>query len=380
MHIVHYCQHVLGVGHVARSLEIAKALAGHRVTFVSGGRELELPLPAHAELFRLPGLMMTEDFSTMYAVDEGRSVDDVQAERAGRLTALVRDERPDVFLVELFPFGRNGFRFELLPALEAARKAGIHVVCSLRDVLVEKNDPVKYEARVVKRANAYFDAIAVHADPRVVALDETFSRLADLKPRIVYTGYVTPRPAPEAGPALRRELELSPQDKLVVASAGGGAVGGPLLSAALEAFARLEKPGTHLRMFTGPYLDDETFAALTNRADAIPNAVVERFTDRFPDYLAAADASVSQAGYNTTMNLLAAGVPALVAPFDQNREQRMRAERLQGLGALEILDGLAPAALARRLETLLTRGRTRVDVDLDGAVNTVRMLESLISS
>ena len=53
---------------------------------------------------------------------------------------------------------------------------------------------------------------------------------------------------------------------------------------------------------------------------------------------AAADLSVSMGGYNTTMNILASGVPALVWPFGQNREQRLRAERLADLGALRVLE------------------------------------------
>jgi predicted glycosyltransferase len=56
--------------------------------------------------------------------------------------------------------------------------------------------------------------------------------------------------------------------------------------------------------------------------------LVSRFTPDFLSYLEAADLSVSMAGYNTCMNILAAKTPAIVWPFSQNREQRLRAERL----------------------------------------------------
>ncbi len=36
MKILVYCQHVLGVGHFFRTLEICRALAGHDVVLVSG--------------------------------------------------------------------------------------------------------------------------------------------------------------------------------------------------------------------------------------------------------------------------------------------------------------------------------------------------------
>jgi predicted glycosyltransferase len=201
---------------------------------------------------------------------------------------------------------------------------------------------------------------------------------------VAYTGYVTtPAPSSETAATLRQELGLSGTDKLILASAGGGNVGEPLLKATLETFARLEFPGAHLQIFTGPYLDDAHYAALKRRAMEIPNARVERFTDRFPAWLATADCSVSQAGYNTTMNLLTAGTPALVLPFAQNREQRMRAERLAHMDGPEVLDesDLDPARLAQRMETLLSKPRgTLSSVDLDGAATTARMLEDLAES
>jgi predicted glycosyltransferase len=105
---------------------------------------------------------------------------------------------------------------------------------------------------------------------------------------------------------------------------------------------------------------------------------VFRFTPDFLSYLAAADLSVSMTGYNTCMNILAAQVPALVWPFSQNREQRLRAERLSRLGALEAIDDDAfqPAHLATIMDRALSRrSRTPVTIDLEGAANTARWLE-----
>ena len=46
-------------------------------------------------------------------------------------------------MLELYPFGRKAFRFELDPVLEGIRDRSLgpcRVVCSLRDVLVEKKN------------------------------------------------------------------------------------------------------------------------------------------------------------------------------------------------------------------------------------------------
>ncbi len=382
MRVAYYCQHVLGMGHFFRSLEIAKALAGHQVDLISGGPEVQVELPAHVSLFRLPGLMMNDDFSELFPLESGLSLDEVKNERMQLLGERFLLFPPDLFLVELFPFGRNQFSFELLPLLKDIREGRfgpVKVVCSLRDVLVEKRDRQKYEARVVKRLNEYFDLLVVHADPKLLRLDETFESLDRVRIPVRYTGFVTTKPAPGAGVALRRELGQNPGQKLVVASIGGGKVGGRLLFSALQAFALLDHKDSRMHVFSGPYMDPAEFLALEKLASAIPGIVLERFTDRFLDYLDAADLSLSQAGYNTAMNILASGVPALVWPFDQNREQRLRAEKLMRLGALSILDDadLPPERLATRMAEAMNSGKRSgpPPVDLEGASNTARLLE-----
>lgn len=392
MHIVHYSQHVLGVGHLFRSLEIVRALKPHPVTFVTGGREMSVPVPGHVRHFSLPPLMMDADFKSMLpgeAIPDGtdptRWVENAMHTRRERLLALMRESRPDILLVELFPFGRKKFSFELLPILQAA-KAGEYgtctTVCSLRDILVEKKDRAKFESRVLKWLNPLFDQVLVHADPNVVRLEETFNRTADIIPAVQYTGYVTPAPAPGADKALRADLGLTPQEKVLVVSAGSGSVCGNLLAASLSASHTANQTTPHrLFLFSGPYMSDAEYTALQQQAEAMPHATVRRFTSRFPDYLAMADASISMAGYNTTMNLLAADTHGHVLPFDQNREQRMRCERLQDIGALTVLSpsdlsaDVLPAIIADALEN---PNKPKHSVDLNGAQRTAKLLTGMV--
>lgn len=383
MTVVLYCQHVLGLGHYARSLAVARALAPHRVVFVTGGPAVELPLPGHVVPERLPVLAMDEEFTELHAeTAPGGDLTALKAERAARLMAVLDRERPAVFLVELYPFGRRAFEFELLPALEAlwaGRFGPTRAVCSLRDILVEKKDPRKYQTRVIGRLNSLFDALLVHSDPAMFPLSETFPRAAEIAVPVVHTGFVTEHPDLRAAEALRRRLGLAPGEKLVVASAGGGKVGSELLFAAVEAAALLRlSRRVRLAVFTGPFLDDGAFERLVAMTGCGSETTVSRFATDFPDWLAAADASVSLAGYNTTMNILAARVPALVWPFAQNREQATRAGRLARPGMLEVLEAadLDPTVLAGRLDGLLRRGGRVPEgrIGLDGAAFTARWL------
>lgn len=382
MRLAFYTQHVLGMGHLFRSLEIIRALKGHEVTMITGGAEADLPLPDHAERHQLPGLMMDADFDRFIPMEAGADVEEVLARRRQDLLAFLRHWQPDVFLVELFPFGRKKFGAELIPALEAA-KAGefgsCRTACSVRDILVEKKDQTKFENRVLGILNPLFDALLVHADPELVRLEETFSAYDRIEIPVHHTGYVTPRPDPQKGLEIRRALGLC-CTPLITVSAGSGSVGGELLLASARASVLLAAKKKHrMQLFTGPYMAATVRAELDTIADSTPQLRVETFAEDFPAWLTASDLSVSMAGYNTTMNLLAANRYGLVLPFDQNREQRMRAERLQRMGALKVLTpvDLEPQKLADHMQAALERPPGSHAVDLDGAEASARILQDL---
>ena len=381
MRVVFYCQHVLGVGHVFRSLEIVRALAPHRVVLVTGGGEVTFEAPDNMVREQLPGLMMSPDFKTFIPLEEGaQDVDEVLARRLARFETIMAEYRPDIFLVELYPFGRRKFRFELLPILRgvnASRWGRCKAVCSVRDILVEKDDPAKYVSRVNPVLNGHFDAVLCHSDPAVVRLEETYPGMEGIEPPFHYTGYVARSPEPGAGAALCAELGVGPNERMVVLSAGGGSVGGELLEAGIRASLLLQETVPHrLFTFTGPYCADSDLARYRELAGGDGRIVVNRFTGRFPAYLDAADLSLSLGGYNTTMNLLAANTYGLILPFAQNREQRMRTRRLEGGGAVGMLtpEDLAPEALATRMAQGLARPGSAHGVDLDGGPKSARIL------
>ena len=54
MNVIIYCQYVWGMGHLVRSLELARALSDHDVALVAGGQDVALDLPGHVNLVRLP--------------------------------------------------------------------------------------------------------------------------------------------------------------------------------------------------------------------------------------------------------------------------------------------------------------------------------------
>jgi predicted glycosyltransferase len=302
-----------------------------------------------------------------------RDVDSVKKERLDILQNRFAAHPPDVFIIELFPFGRTAFQFELVPILKSIRQetyGDVRTVCSLRDILVEKKDPEAYERRVIGLLHQHFDLLMVHSDERLLPLSRTFRREADIAIPVVYTGFITRQPAPRRVAELKDQLGLPEPVKLIVASAGGGRSGFPLLKPVIQACRRLgAEIDFHLEVFTGPFMPQQEYDAL--EAMATGPIHVRRFSADFLEYLAQADLSISLAGYNTCMNLLVTGVPSMILPYTRQQEQPLRVDALRAYLPLHPLtpSDLEPGRLMQLICDTLSRPRrfSRVPLNLDGA-------------
>ena len=384
MKILFYCQYVWGMGHLFRSIEIARSLSNHKVFLVAGGREIDIHLPGHIRLVRLPGLYMDEHFTTLIPEDPDRTVEDIQRQRKQILFDLCDKQKPELVIIELYPFGRTIFGFELQPLLDAihqGRFGNTKIACSLRDILVEKRDPRMYEERVLSHLNAHFDRLLIHSDPKILPLDETFRRVNDIQIPSFYTGFVTQKAKSDGAKNLRSELALGAEEKLIVASAGGGRSGFRLLCNVIEAVQLLSKmQSIRLEMFAGPFRDDDEFRKLS--AHSTKGIRIRRFTQRFLDYLSAADVSVSLAGYNTCMNLLVTRIPALIYPYLRQQEQPLRVTKIKDFLPLKILQDsdLSPHVMADHIQEMMgaSKQSDSMALNLDGAENTARYLTDWI--
>src|SRR3989475_764146 len=157
--ILFYCQHVLGMGHLVRSLALARALAGRfRVVFLNGGAVPRgLRRPAGIEFVDLPPLGF-DATGQLVSRNAGRSVERAQRERRATILRTFRDLRPRAVVVELFPFGRKKFAEELLPLFEEGRALGAQrplLVSSLRDILATgRHDQARHDERA-SRARSF---------------------------------------------------------------------------------------------------------------------------------------------------------------------------------------------------------------------------------
>ncbi|KRE20743.1 hypothetical protein ASE66_07860 [Bosea sp. Root483D1] len=367
--------HLLGIGHLVRARQLARALAGagHEVTLASGGMP-DGTAAADYRFVQLPPVRTQgTDFRNLLDESGIAATPERLAARREQLVALAGELSPDVVVTEHFPFGRRQLAEEFLALIAAARAANTDalVLASIRDVLVAPQRPERL-AETAERIATLFDAVLVHGDPHVLPLEASWPVTPEIAGKLVYTGYLAEPPASPGNSAGSRET--------ILVSGGGSAAALPLFEMALAAARLLPKRAFHLLIGRG--IAEADFAKLRQLAPA--NATVEWARPDFPALLAACALSLSQAGYNTVLDLLQAGRPALLAPFDAGNEteQALRAAALERAGLARVARlAKGPHALAAAIEAALVQGAPPVAaVDLGGAAGTVAGLARLLAN
>lgn len=316
--------HLLGSGHLVRAANLARALVqgGFAVTLASGGMPLRAMEGEPFAFVQLPPIR-TEgtDFRTLLDEAGQPIAPERRSARIAMLEELATRLRPDVVIVEHFPFGRRQLAAEFLALIAAAKAARPEalVLSSVRDVLVTPRPDRIAEAE--ERIAAMFDAVLVHGDAGFLPLDRSWPVGEGLVGKLRYTGYL----------ADDRPVADAQENGEVIVSGGGSAAALPLFACAVAA-ARLDRSGRRWRLLAGRGMAESDLALLA--AEAVDKVVIERARPDFPALLAGCAVSISQAGYNTVLDLVAARRPAIVVPFDAGNEteQTVRAEAMERAG------------------------------------------------
>ena len=329
-----YSHDTYGLGHLRRCLALAGALgscpSAPTVLIATGSPQAtSFSLPQGCDTLKLPAITKgpTGYRSRTLQVSLAESVE----LRSALLNATIGSFAPDVLLVDHAPLGMAG---ELTPVLDRlsgnARRPAL--VLGLRDV-IDEAERVHDEWTATGAWSAVlggYDEVLVYGDPALTTTAHELGLHRRLGERLRFTGYLgrPVRPAPPSGPR-----------PPVVVAAGGGGDGHRLLRAYASYLESLPEPAPFRSIVvTGPLASPRRAADLEARFAAVGSEVeVIRFTNRFEDLLAEAAGVVTMAGYNTAVEILSTGVPALLYPrVAPRREQAIRAERLGAAAGLEV--------------------------------------------
>ncbi len=384
--ILFYVQHLLGIGHVKRASLLVKAWRkqGLQVTVVSGGE----PVPqfdfGDADLVQLPPIKAANaDFSGLVDVKGNEIGDDFKNNRRRLLVDALHQVKADILVVENYPFGRRQLRWELDPLLDSVKTSfpNTLVISSIRDILqVRKKQRIQ---ETVEKIDHYFDRILVHGDEDFIPLLDSFSAADEIAGKLIYTGYVMdPKKAEFTTDQMTNKKAQDGTDEVIV-SAGGGAVGQQLMQAALTAKNISSLRQLKWRFLLGPNVTEQERSLLRQQADA--NSIIESVRPDFPELLQRCRLSISQAGYNTIMDIFNANCQAVLVPFEGvgETEQLCRTQRLNDLGLCTMVreSQLNATNLAAAIDRATKqRVKTRdfsTKLNLDGAEQSGLILQQL---
>jgi predicted glycosyltransferase len=338
--ILIYSHDTFGLGHLRRSRAIANRLTqcnpDASIIIISGSPIIgSFDFGEGVDYVRVPGVvkLANGDYTTLSL---NLPLEETVAIREAIILETARSFRPHFVIVDKEPMG---FRGEMMPALEAMRRNGTRIVLGIRDIM---DDPPtlasEWERKgAVQVLDRYYDEIWVYGLPEIYEPLAELPLSADVRDRIVYTGYLS-RELP-AQPPLHRYPKLTRGPFLLVTTGGGGD-GHELIDWVLSAYESDPAIPIPALLVYGPFLARDKRTEFVERVARLPNVDAIAFDAKIEHLMSRASAIVSMGGYNTFCEILSLDKRALIVPRKTPRmEQAIRAERAARLGLIRQLDG-----------------------------------------
>ncbi len=365
-----YSHDTYGLGHFRRCSLLAAGLVGadpsNEVLIVTGSpRAQAFALPDRVDIIKLPAA--TKDDGGSYKPRRlGGGIADLIKLRGNLVWATVASYEPHVVLVDHAPAGMGGELHRLLTNLDQLPRRP-RMALGLRDII---DDPGRVDSSwhrdgIWNLLNRY-DDIYVYGDPNVVTTAQELGLERRTTATVSHTGYVAP--------TMPDPLAVEP---FLLVTPGGGGDGQVLLRRYLDGVEAGATAGVRSLIVTGPLLSAGRRAELLVRAERLDSVELVEFSDRMRSLIASAIGVISMAGYNTVVEELAAGTPALLVPRRTPRlEQHIRATRLAPATLLDHcpIEALSPHRIHRFVADCSNHTTTATGIDLSGVATVVNAL------
>ena len=247
---------------------------------------------------------------------------------------------------------------------------GAKCVLGLRDIL-DQPQIVQAEwtsAGNLKAVVRYYDAVWVYGDKQVYDACEAYDFPNSISQKIKYTGYLDPSIRLNTSSLTDRDRTLLKElgDRFFMCAVGGGQDGALLA----EAFANASLPkGVKGLIVTGPHMPADAVERINELTATRPDLKYVSFLPEPIHFYRKAERVVSMGGYNTTLEIVGLGVPALLVPRIYPREEQLiRSRALQALGLLDMLhpDKLSTAAIEAWFASPVSPHSNQKRIDMDG--------------
>jgi predicted glycosyltransferase len=385
-----YSHDTFGMGNIRRMLALSEYLIETTpdisILLITGSPVIhELRLPERLDYIKLPSLTRTT--ANVYCAKTlGTGIEETMRLRADLILAAAANFQPDLVLVDKKPCGVKNELARTLEWLKTQSNARIALV--LRDILdsPENTIPIWNSQRYSERIASYYDKVFVLGVPEIFDPRVEYAFPAAVSAKTVFCGYIGKRRAAASRAAIRQQLGVAPDERLVLVTIGGGEDGHPIIQTYCAALAEIHRLGrVRSLIITGPEMPAPQRDMVSSTMAGNPRVTCRTFVDNMMAYMEAADLIVSMGGYNTVCELLSAQKRGIVIPrAEPVAEQWIRAERMARLGLFSVIHprDLTPTVLANAVtaelaasaEARVTTGR----LDLGALANISRWCHRLL--
>ncbi|NJR62094.1 MAG: glycosyltransferase [Cyanobacteria bacterium CRU_2_1] len=387
MKLMVYSHDAFGLGNIRRMLAICqyllKTIPKISILVVSGSPALHsLRLPAGLDYIKLPCIGRDES-GAVAAKYLDTEIEEAVKLRSDLILSVTRNFKPNLLLVDKKP---NGLQSELKDTLAYLKsdRPETKLVLLLRDILDRPEATIAQWQR-----HSYYDIIASQYDqvwvvgtPDVFDVRTEYQFPHSVACKVRFCGYIQREPGFTPRAVLRQELQLQPDQSLVLVTPGGGDDGYHLVDTYLSGLVTLPSSITSL-IVSGPEMPASERESLRQRVAQHDRACFLEFTDDMASYMDAADVVVSMGGYNTIGEILSLRKRAIVVPRIQPvEEQWIRAERMSQLGLFRAIhpDHLTPESLGQALmEALVAQPIAPFPLDMGALPRIADYLTDLMS-
>jgi predicted glycosyltransferase len=290
--------------------------------------------------------------------------------RSDIILAAAQNFKPDILLVDEKPYGL-GDELKRTIAYLRCDCAETKLVLLLKDILDHPSVVIPaWEAQGCYGAiGDEYDQVLVMGMQEVFNVSHQYHFSAAIKRKVSFCGYVRyPAEYPQIQ-AVRQELAMLPNQRLVVVAPDSDVNGYGVIATYLQGLAMMPDAETLQTLIVlGSEMPEAKRNTLLEVASLLDRVVIKSGTDNLMRYFVAADVVVSMGGYDRICEIFSAGTPAVVIPkVKSTEEQFIRAVGLKKLGLLKAVhpDRLTPEYLMELVLKQLQRDPLKPTLKLD---------------
>jgi len=385
--ILLYAHDGRGLGHISRSVAIGLAVCRLspvlRVLLVTGGAQTqELIGAAPLDWLKLPAYQTDVVAGRSRGIDgkSGYRDSELATIRAEHIRQIVKLYRPRLVLADHSPQGKHK---ELQLSLEDVEiKKHTRWLLGMRGVIGRVKQT--YSDLAIELFKQNYSNLLWYGDSTVLGTEHCQNLNSQFSTKAVECGYVSRLTELKYLAGSRGEKNTGPDCTISVPWAG------EMTHQFLELLAKfLENNDTGHRIFR-LFLGDDIAWEAKKRFEHLARCRVEPFGSTYPDTLVHSQHAIIYGGYNSLVDVIAAGKPALVIlrnMQDQEQQQHLAAlaDKLpDNLFIVEEQDCVdSPILLEQKLLRLLSSRddrRQAAEINLSGAESAARFLVSSLKS